>query len=121
MINRRIRKFNEERGMINSFNALVEYENLEEELQEFYDAKTESEQVDALCDIIVFASGALIKMGYSVTDAMDETLKELESRKQDPIQAMRWTECGSSGEKWQKNENQCPDTKYQADYTKAKR
>jgi len=38
------------------------------------------EVVDALCDIKVFASGSIRKLGYDADIAMDETLKEIESR-----------------------------------------
>ena len=40
----------------------------------------EDEKVDALCDIIVVAIGSLIKLGYDPTLAMDETIKEIDSR-----------------------------------------
>ena len=36
--------------------------------------------VDALCDIIVFCTGAIRKLGYDPDIAMSEVLKEIESR-----------------------------------------
>ena len=36
--------------------------------------------VDAFCDIIVFATGAIAKLGYDPNKAMNETLKEIEDR-----------------------------------------
>ena len=118
MINRRIRAFNEQRGLIYSYDKDKEVEMLEEEIQELKDAKTKEDEVDAYCDIIVFASGALMKLGYEVDDVMDETLKEIESRKQDPIQVSEWRLRGSSGEKWKKDKNQNIHTLYKANYTK---
>jgi len=38
------------------------------------------EKVDALCDLIVIATGELLKMGYDPNKAMDETIKEISSR-----------------------------------------
>ena len=36
--------------------------------------------VDAFCDIIVFATGAIAKLGYDPSKAMNETLLEIEDR-----------------------------------------
>jgi len=41
---------------------------------------TEDEKVDALCDIIVIATGELLKLGYDPQLAMAETLREINSR-----------------------------------------
>jgi predicted HAD superfamily Cof-like phosphohydrolase len=41
---------------------------------------TDEEKVDALCDLIVVATGAIYKLGYDADKAMDETLKEISSR-----------------------------------------
>ena len=51
-----------------------------EELSEFLRAKTDNEEIDALCDIIVFATNAIRLKGYEPNIAMAETLKEIESR-----------------------------------------
>jgi hypothetical protein len=51
-----------------------------EELSEFLRAKDGSGEIDALCDIIVFASNAMRIRGYDPDIAMDETLKEIRSR-----------------------------------------
>ena len=37
-------------------------------------------EIDALCDIVVVAVGSILKKGYNPGCAMDETLKEIESR-----------------------------------------
>ena len=44
------------------------------------DGVSEEECLDALCDIIVVATGAIYKLGYDADKAMDETLKEINSR-----------------------------------------
>ena len=53
---------------------------LAEELSEFLRAKDGSGEIDALCDIIVFAVNAMRVRGYDPNIAMDETLKEINSR-----------------------------------------
>jgi len=64
---------------------------------------------DLLCDIIVFAVGGLMKLGCEPRKAMEETLKEIESRS------------GSIGKdgKWHKDKSKEAKTKwYKADYSK---
>ncbi len=51
-----------------------------EELSEFLRAKTDNEEIDALCDIIVFCTNAIRLKGYDPNIAMAETLREIESR-----------------------------------------
>ena len=53
---------------------------LNEEIDELEDSELESDTVDALCDIIVVATGALYKLGYDADKAMDETIKEICTR-----------------------------------------
>lgn len=107
-------KWNEERQLVN-FDATAEHTMLYDELAEFYTAyaeENEHEMVDALCDIIVVAAGALHKLGYDPKKAMKETVKEISSR------------VGAFDElagKWKKDPNQDPDTLYKADYTSARR
>jgi len=107
-------RFNEDRKL-KTFNGAAEYSMLLEELQEFYSAvaeENEHETVDALCDIIVVAVGAIHKLGYTPEDALRETVEEITSRK------------GSFNEavgKWQKDESQNPSTLYKADYSAARR
>jgi predicted HAD superfamily Cof-like phosphohydrolase len=82
----RIEQFNIERGLLdgdNPFNGKLEHNMLKEELDEFEEALLNydvTEAVDALCDIIVVATGSLLKLGFSPRLVLDETLKEIEDR-----------------------------------------
>ena len=60
-------------------------------------------------------------MGYDNDKCMDETVKEISSRKQDPIQQELWFKSGYDGTKWMKDLNQDPSTLYKADYNKGKK
>ena len=51
-----------------------------DELNVDYKKPTKQDIIDAYCDIIVFATGALLKLGVDPECAMEETLKEIESR-----------------------------------------
>ena len=104
-------KFNEDRNL-KVFNPDNERRMIEKELDEFsVGAKTNDphEMVDGLCDVVVFALGAIHKMGYCPTQCMEETLKEVLSRK---------GELDPSTGKWEKDPNQDPSTLYKANYTK---
>lgn len=106
-------EFNVQREL-NDFDAIAEYKMLEEELQEFQFAAAEEdehEMVDALCDLIVFAVGGIRKLGYAPEAALQETVKEIMSRK---------GSLDTVSGKWQKDKNQDPSTLYKADYTLAK-
>lgn len=146
---------------------------IEEELQEYLEATTPEQQVDAVCDILVFTENQLVLenidpslsiiettglpdyfvdvitykivqyhgtdmtneqlyhfikstcyqqlqlLNYNVDLAMEETIKEISSRRQDPEQAHQWSINGPSG-KWQKDKQQDPATLYTADYTKCR-
>lgn len=96
-----------------------EFAMLHEELMELMSATNDHEEVDALCDLIVIATGAIWKLGYDPELSMIETLREINSRKQDPIQKAMWKAKGISG-KWLKHKEQDPSTLYKADYDKAK-
>jgi len=117
-------ELNEKRyGLI--FNSEKAIEKLEEELQEFKDAvkdNNEHEMLDALTDIRVIAIGEIRKMGYDPECTLNETVKEISSRKQDPAQKHRWERLFKKqpGEKWLKDKNQSPDTLYKADFNKCK-
>lgn len=101
------------------FDWYNEYIMLKEELVEFSEGETADDGVDALCDIIVVATGAMWKLGYNPNIAMEETLKEISSRQQDPVQKAQWEENGAEG-KWKKWVYQPSNTLYKADYSKAK-
>lgn len=107
------------------------------------------EMVDAECDKFVVMIGILAKSGMAQTSlsapllgqfedfkqipnrvrqlgfnflrCIEETIKEIDCRIQDPEQKSRW-EAGErvSGEKWKKWEDQPIETKYKADYFKYK-
>ena len=76
--------------------------------------------VDSICDIKVFGCNELENMDYCTKIAMNETVKEVSSREQDPTQKQDWDLNGPNG-KWQKNLNQNPTTLYTADFNKAKK
>ena len=76
----RIINFNKERNIPQKFDTDAEFWMLREELGELYNAKTDEERVDALCDLIVIATGGLWKLGMDHEIAMDETLLEIEDR-----------------------------------------
>ena len=78
---KKIHAWNFGRGLLEKgFNKETEYKLLKEELDEFEEAKNDELTIDALCDIIVVATGAIYKLGYDVDIAMEETLKEINSR-----------------------------------------
>ncbi len=111
-LNQRIEKFNAERGLLNKgFEWSLEYNMIHEEMKEFKIANARgdiNEQIDALCDIIVVATGSILKLGYDPYRAMDETLNEIEDRTGaiNPVTG-----------KWQKK---LRGNEYKADYTKAR-
>lgn len=120
-INERILHWDSVRGLLdNGFNVELEADNLAEEVQELRDSKTWDDKVDALCDVIKFAKGGLLKLGCDIDLALDQMLLEIESRMQCPVQKKKWEEQGNDGEKWQKDRNQHFYTLYRADYSKAK-
>ena len=70
-----------ERGLLNiEWDKSAHASFLAEELSEFLRAKEGNGEIDALCDIIVFATNAIRIRGYDPNVSMDETLKEINSR-----------------------------------------
>lgn len=70
-----------ERGLLNiEWDKSAHASFIAEELSEFLRAKDGSGEIDALCDIIVFAANAIRIRGYDPNLAMEETLKEINSR-----------------------------------------
>lgn len=105
-------QFNIDR-QLTQFEPTAEYAMLTEELQEFftaYAAQDTNEMLDALCDVIVVATGAIHKMGYDPIKALQETVKEITSRQ---------GKLNQSTGKWEKDRNQDPDTLYKAVYENA--
>jgi len=74
---------------------------------------------DSLVRIIKHSMGCVENLGYDYKKCMLETIKEISSREQCPIQAKEWKENGISG-KWQKNKNQDKSTLYKANYESCK-
>jgi len=99
----------------------VKQEFKENLLQDDIKVSSEHEVVDAIADIIVFSINQLELMGYDANKVMNETIKEISSRKQDPVQQEIWSKWGFDGTKWQKDKNQPKDTLYVADYDGCKR
>jgi hypothetical protein len=77
----KINDWADERGLLNiEWDKSAHASFIAEELSEFLRAKDGSGEIDALCDIIVFATNAMRIRGYDPNIAMDETLKEISSR-----------------------------------------
>jgi len=115
----RIIKWNKERNLIQNEPKEIsklwnELDMLEEEMQELSDAMAmndTNEYIDALCDIIVVATGAIRKAGYDPYVAMSETLSEIESRIGSIDENGKFQKCKTE---------ECKKKWYKADYEKAK-
>lgn len=79
----------------------------------------ENDIIDAIKDIKVFAVNETELMGYCDIKTDDEVFKEINSRKQDPKQAMEWVVNGSVG-KWKKWSEQPKESLYTAKYEECK-
>jgi len=117
-------KLNEERYGL-TFEPYNEYKKLKEEYNEFLEAIFNDdihEMIDALNDIIVVAIGAIRKIGHNPECTLNEVVKEISSRKQDPAQKHRWERLFKKqpGEKWLKDKWQDPESLYKADFSKCK-
>lgn len=88
---------------INSFYNILEFDNVI-----INKDSSKEDIVDAYCDIIVFAIGALMKLGYNPEEALLETSKEINSRAGTIING-KFEKDLSKKDKW-----------YKADYTKCK-
>ena len=65
------------------------------------------------------AASYIEQLGYSVSLVMKETLKEIQSRRQNPLQKKEWEENGPKG-KWLKDKMQDETTLYKAKYNLCK-
>ena len=74
--------------------------------------------IDSLNDIQVFSINEVELMGYDNNNCMEETVKEISSREQDPAQKEIWGRWGYDNTKWMKNTKQDPETLYVAKYEK---
>ncbi len=54
--------------------------NIAEELSELLRANTPEEEVDAYCDVIVYAINAIESAGYNAEQCLEESLEEIGSR-----------------------------------------
>lgn len=135
-----LRQWRQDRNITN-VNTKVFIENIIEELLEIYfDDKeliktkknlimtnfflkrnpiNESNTLDAIQDIQVFCINETELMGYDNLKCNDEVFKEINSRRQDPMQYMEWDEFGANG-KWQKWKEQPVETLYKANYESCK-
>lgn len=96
-------------------NMIMEYYFFDKLLEDLDEKNT----LDAILDISVFSTNEAELMGYNMDKAMNEVVKEISSRVQDPIQKEEWSKSGAVG-KWQKDLSQDKDTLYKADFDKAK-
>jgi hypothetical protein len=87
----------------------------------FIDDTTNKEKIDAYCDLIVFSVNAIELLGYDAEKCMDETIKEISSRRQNPMQKEIWEKWGYDNTKWEKDKNQPKDTLYVANYESCKK
>lgn len=85
----------------------------------YVDDTTPKDKIDAYCDLIVFSINAIELLGYDADKCMNETIKEISSREQNPSQKEIWSKWGASG-KWEKNKDQDISTLYKADYDRCK-
>ena len=79
----------------------------------------ENRLVDAINDIQVFSINECECMGFDNDLTMHETIKEIDSRLQDPTQREQWRTERPSG-KWNKWREQPKDTLYTANYAQCR-
>ena len=79
---------------------------IEEELQEYREAKTEHDRIDAIGDIVIFGLNELELEGYNALKVLNEIIKEINSRE--------GTLCPDTG-KWLKTT-----TEYKANFSNCK-
>jgi hypothetical protein len=77
----RIIEFNVKRNLLKTPNWEKEFSFIAEELSEGLRANDVEGKLDALADIIVFATGAMKKAGYNPNIIMEEVLQHIESDK----------------------------------------
>jgi hypothetical protein len=81
---------------------------------------SENDTIDAINDIVVFSINEAETMGYDFDNTLSETIREISSRVQDPIQKDIWSKWGYDNTKWKKWSEQPLDTLYKADYLRCK-
>jgi len=75
----RIVEFNKQRHLLNAPDWQKEFSFIAEEMSEGLRANNVEGKLDALADIIVFATGAIKKAGYDPNIIMEEVLQHIES------------------------------------------
>ena len=106
-----LKEWREERGLQHKVGNIAG--NIAEELTELLRANSVEEEIDALCDMIVFSVNAIEAKGYNAEICMQEVIKEISSRKGDFNPELN---------KWEKFRT--PEAMalwYSADFSKAKR
>lgn len=93
-------KWKEDRNIIKPSGQFASM--IDEEVQEYKDATTEHDKIDAIADIIILSVNELQLKGYNVNKVMNEVFKEINSREQNPIQKEQWEKFGTYG-KWEKS------------------
>jgi len=98
---------------------------LEEEIEELYQAIDDNdtnEFLDAAADSIVVLLGGIVQKGYDPSKVLNEVVKTITSREQDPEQKRAWLKDPSlqTKEKWKKYKNQSKNTLYAANFSKCR-
>ena len=91
---------------------------MKDEIMEDYfgEPLSENDTIDAINDIVVFSINEAETIGYDFDATLSETIKEISSREQCPIQKDMWKSLGYDNTKWKKDVNQDKDTLYKANY-----
>lgn len=76
----------------------------------------ENDLIDAIQDIRVFSENETELMGYDADKTLNEVIKEVSSRKQDPDQFIEWQQNKPFG-KWKKWSKQPKETLYKANFS----
>lgn len=100
-------------------------EKLSAKLDNFREAvfvtDNQTTMINLLHDIQLIASEGLLAIKYNPTLVLKQIVKTIQSRLQDPTQAMAWsTGNRQPGEKWKKMTNQDESTLYKADFSTCK-
>ena len=72
--------WNRHRKIPKVFDTEAEVKMLDEEVHELLLAKTDSDRVDALADLVVIAVGGMWKLGFDPEHVMYEVINEIDSR-----------------------------------------
>ena len=119
-----VEMFAEELFELMGYKAIeIEEEILPRFMDKYFDGSREpyhNVKIDAMCDFTVLATNGTEQLGYDAKKCMYETIAEISSRIQDPIQARKWQENKPEG-KWLKFREQDPETLYEANYDRCRR